>query len=195
MKSIKTGWPLSEARETSWPCWSTSVIAGRQSLVLAAAYEPGSTTLEGWGEQPPSASMVANPAAIVSSAIVDLTLRLERNGKVAIRQCSNLNGDASTGRARLGAHRVADKITHLHHTQAVERGDRGCAAGTHGIGEGGDLVGQRVALAEIDLLSGNFRINPAGRRRRFAVELDAARLVIDREIGVGLKDPDFTLAA
>src|SRR5579859_6787856 len=98
MKSIKTGWPLSEARETSWPCWSTSVIAGRQSLVLAAAYEPGSTTLEGWGEQP----AITNPATIVSIAIVDLAPRLERSAKIVIRQCLSLSGGGSTGRARLG---------------------------------------------------------------------------------------------
>src|ERR1700675_2134377 len=148
MKSIKTGWPLSEARETSWPCWSTSVIAGRQSLVLAAAYEPGSTTLEGGGEQPASASMGANPAAIVSIAIVDRTFRPERNAKVVIRQCLSLSGGGSTGCARPGAHRVADTLTHFHHAQTVERGDRRRAAGAHGIGEGGDLVGQRIALAE-----------------------------------------------
>src|SRR5260221_1208976 len=110
MKSIKTGWPLSEARETSWPCWSTSVIAGRQSLVLAAAYEPGSTTLEGWGEQPASASMVANPAAIII-AIVDRTFRPERNAEVVIRQCLSLSGGGSTGCGRLRAPRLPDTLT------------------------------------------------------------------------------------
>src|ERR1700730_9083449 len=168
MKSISTGRPLSEASVTSRPCWSTSVTAGRQSLELAAGEDPGSATSVERGEA------AASPAAIIS---IKATIADRRRILVGSKSATIMLARRrlrSTARAGLGAHRIADALAHFHHAQAVERGDRWCAARAHGVREGGDFVGERIAFAEIDLLSGNFRVDPSGRRRRLAVDLDAA---------------------
>src|SRR5260370_13428555 len=91
--------------------------------------------------------------------------------------------------------RCTNLLAYLHHPKTVGRGNRRRGAGAHALDKRGDLLHQRITFAKLDLFAGNYRGDRTGRRRAAAIDLDAARLVVDGDISVGLAKANFAFAA
>src|SRR5260370_846404 len=91
--------------------------------------------------------------------------------------------------------RCTNLLAYLHHPKTVGRGNRRRGARAHALDKRGDLLHQRITFAKLDLFAGNYRVDRTGRRRATAIDLDAARLVVDGDIRVGLEKANFAFPA
>src|ERR1700678_382452 len=78
-------------------------------------------------------------------SILTLPARIEH-------QCCR-SAPRTSRRDRIRQHHLLDPLAQFHHAQAVDGADRGSGPAANRGDERIDLVGQRVAFAELDLLS------------------------------------------